>query len=94
MSEPGRNICVGDLVSIEYVDGDDAFGIVENTPGDTGDMWYILGRTWHGALVTRFAFNPSCSDLRRISLVTGDKAEECKKKIREEWKVEDDKLLF
>ena len=85
MSKPGRNIYVGDLVSIEYVDGGDAFGIVENRPGDTGDMWYILGRTRFNAHVTRFAINPSCSDLKRINLVTGDIAKEHKEKIRKEW---------
>ncbi len=85
MSKPGRNIKVGDLVGIEWVEQDSAFGIVENRPGDTGDMWYILGRRRLRAPVTRFAVNPSCSDLRLIQLVTGNETEEHKEKIRKEW---------
>lgn len=40
-SRPGRNIKVGDYVSVHFDNGLIFVGIVENVPSDTGDLWYI-----------------------------------------------------
>ena len=57
-----RDIHEGDTVSAYFTaDGQAITGVVENKPGNPGDMWYI--RTSNGTIV---AINPSCANLESI----------------------------
>lgn len=56
-----RRIKEGHSVTVWYVDGPPIKGVVENTPSNTGDLWFI--RDNKGVVQ---AINPSCSRLERI----------------------------
>ena len=63
-----RNINEGNMVTVYWTSGGAQIkGVVEHTPANVGDLWYI--RTSGGDL---HAINPMCADFERIELYRVD----------------------
>lgn len=56
-----RNIKEGDTVTAYWINSERCTGIVENTPQDVGDLWYISAVNASGDKTIR-AINPLCSE--------------------------------
>ena len=57
-----RRINIGHSVTVYYNNGDKIIGVVEHTPENSGDLWFV--RRNDGMVV---ALNPSCSELSHIA---------------------------